>query len=301
MLKKNLIMTFVAVFVAGGIAIKVLPISYEYDTTITQSKTSYKSENYIKNIALSTSYIHKNSEYKSLISFSDKIEKNFSDVVNSNEKNYEYNFETNSADINKQTHTISESMKSNNKDTNEQANIISNPEGSNSNVNIDKQTNVISESIESSNKKTSEQTNIISKSEGSNNNVNIDKQASVISEYIESNNKDTSEQTNIISKPEDSNNNVNIDKQTNTISEAKVEIPTIYYDRTTSIYANDNKTLLRVEYYLNNKLTYYSRIEQFDVTTNSYFEKIYKYDYETDTEILIRTDVYSNGNLIKSY
>ena len=71
----------------------------------------------------------------------------------------------------------------------------------------------------------------------------------------------------------------------------------IHYDRTTSIYANDNITLLRIEYYVNNKLTYYSSVEQFDSTTHSYIEKI----YEATTLSLIRTDMYSNGNLVKSY
>lgn len=75
----------------------------------------------------------------------------------------------------------------------------------------------------------------------------------------------------------------------------------IQYDRTTTIYANDNITLLRVEYYLNNKLTYYSVVEQFDATTKSYIEKIYKCNLETNINPLVCTREYKNGNLIKSY
>ena len=98
-----------------------------------------------------------------------------------------------------------------------------------------------------------------------------------------------------------SNNNVSTNKQTNTTTTSEVKTPTIYYDRTTSIYANDNITLLRVEYYKNNKLTYYSVVEQFDAETKSYIEKIYQCNRVTNINPLIRTDVYANGNLIKSY
>lgn len=87
----------------------------------------------------------------------------------------------------------------------------------------------------------------------------------------------------------------NTTKQTTT--NTKVTKPTLYYDRTTTIYANDNITLLRVEYYKNNKLTYYSVVEQFDANTKSYVEKIYKCNHETNIDTLIRTDVYVNGNL----
>lgn len=103
------------------------------------------------------------------------------------------------------------------------------------------------------------------------------------------------------SPSENLNSNISVNEQTSSVSTPSVEIPKIYYDRTTSIYENDNKTLIRVEYYVNNKLTYYSRVEQFDVSTTSYVEKIYKYNYETNTEVLIRTDVYSNGKLVQSY
>lgn len=73
------------------------------------------------------------------------------------------------------------------------------------------------------------------------------------------------------------------------------------YDHTTSIYANDNETLLRVEYYdNNNKLTHYSVVTDFDSSTTSYTEKIYTYDNDTQTEILQRTDTYVNGVLDNS-
>ncbi len=115
------------------------------------------------------------------------------------------------------------------------------------------------------------------------------------------NNNDTNKQIDTTPFSQNVNSDVHTNEKTSAISTPEVKIPTLYYDRTTSIYENDNKTLIRVEYYVNNKLTYYSRVEQFDVTTNSYVEKIYKYNYETNTEILVRTDVYSNGKLVKSY
>lgn len=93
----------------------------------------------------------------------------------------------------------------------------------------------------------------------------------------------------------------NIEKKTNTTTTSKVKTQTIHYDRTTSIYTDDKKTLLRIEYYLNNKLTYYSDIEKYDATTKSYIEKIYKCNHETNIDPLIRTDVYVNGKLTKSY
>lgn len=74
--------------------------------------------------------------------------------------------------------------------------------------------------------------------------------------------------------------------------------PEIVYDHTTSIYTNDEKTLLRVEYYNDqNKLAYYSSIENYDNDTKSYTENIYSYDSESQTQILERTDVYVNGEL----
>lgn len=91
-----------------------------------------------------------------------------------------------------------------------------------------------------------------------------------------------------------------IDKETTNNTEEKKFIP-IFYDRTTSIYDNDNITLLRIEYYKNSKLMYYSAIENFNAETNTYIEKIYHYDWDTNIEYLIRTDSYVNGQLIHSY
>lgn len=73
------------------------------------------------------------------------------------------------------------------------------------------------------------------------------------------------------------------------------------YHHTTSIYDNDEKTLLRVEYYDdNNKLIQYSSVSNFDSNTNSYTENIYHYDNESETSVLDRTDTYVNGSLSSS-
>lgn len=73
------------------------------------------------------------------------------------------------------------------------------------------------------------------------------------------------------------------------------------YDRTTKIYENDGKTLIRVEYYdENNKLTHYSSVVDHDPETNSYTENIYTYDEETQTQILQRTDVYEGSETEKA-
>lgn len=91
-----------------------------------------------------------------------------------------------------------------------------------------------------------------------------------------------------------------IDKETINNNE-DIKFTPIFYDRTTSIYDNDNITLLRIEYYKNNKLMYYSAIENFNADTKSYIEKIYHYDWDTNIEYLIRTDSYVNGQLVNSY
>ena len=73
------------------------------------------------------------------------------------------------------------------------------------------------------------------------------------------------------------------------------------YHHTTSIYGDDKSTLLRVEYYDDqNKLYQYSDITNYDSSTNSYTEKIYHYDEESQTEVLDRTDTYVNGVLSSS-
>lgn len=116
-----------------------------------------------------------------------------------------------------------------------------------------------------------------------------------------SNNSVSNNQAATSSQLKSTNSNINTENQNSTNPTLEVKIPTIHYDRTTSIYANDNITLLRIEYYINNQLTYYSVIEQFDATTKSYIEKIYQCDRETNIDPLVRTDVYANGKLIKSY
>lgn len=73
------------------------------------------------------------------------------------------------------------------------------------------------------------------------------------------------------------------------------------YHHTTSIYENDEKTLIRVEYYdENNHLSHYSSVTNFDSETNSYTEEIYHYDEESKTSVLDRTDTYVNGELSSS-
>lgn len=73
------------------------------------------------------------------------------------------------------------------------------------------------------------------------------------------------------------------------------------YHHTTSIYDNDEQTLLRVEYYdENGKLINYSSVTDFDTSTNSYKENIYHYDEETQSSVLDRTDTYVNGSLSSS-
>lgn len=76
---------------------------------------------------------------------------------------------------------------------------------------------------------------------------------------------------------------------------------TFDYHHTTSIYENDNVTLIRVEYYDdNNKLINYSSVTDFDSSTNSYTENIYTWDNENQTSVLVRTDTYMDGSLSSS-
>lgn len=73
------------------------------------------------------------------------------------------------------------------------------------------------------------------------------------------------------------------------------------YHHTTSIYANDDSTLLRVEYYdENNNLFEFSQVTNHDTTTNSYTEDVYSYDEATDSLVHERTDTYVNGELSSS-
>lgn len=115
------------------------------------------------------------------------------------------------------------------------------------------------------------------------------------------NNTNTNEETTPSSELKNENNNVSDKKESNSNTTVEIKIPTINYDRTTSIYTDDYSSLLRIEYYSNNKLAFYSVIEEYDATTKSYIEKIYQCNRETNIDPLIRTDVYVNGNLTKSY
>lgn len=164
-----------------------------------------------------------------------------------------------------------------------------------------------------SNNTTNEQTSNTSKLKDVNsdvikNQVSTDAQTTTSSQLkiannnaTKSNTTSTNVQTTTSSQSQDTNSNVNTEKQTNTNTTLETKIPTIHYDRTTSIYTDDYNTLLRIEYYVNNKLTYYSEIEKYDDTTKSYVEKIYQCNRETNIDPLIRTDVYINGILTKSY
>lgn len=87
-----------------------------------------------------------------------------------------------------------------------------------------------------------------------------------------------------------SNNSVAADGNSSSVS-----VDNSYY-RTTSIYDNDETTLLRVEYYNeNNQLINYSVVTDFDSSSNSYTETIYDSNC-----VLERTDVYVNGSLSSS-
>lgn len=73
------------------------------------------------------------------------------------------------------------------------------------------------------------------------------------------------------------------------------------YGHTTSIYTNDESTLLRVEYYdENNKLVEYSSVTDYDTDTKSYTETVYRYDDENQVQVVVRTDTYVNGELVSS-
>ncbi len=134
----------------------------------------------------------------------------------------------------------------------------------------------------------------------SNNQTTNQKNNNLISENLSNNSEKNKQEINNYQVENQNNqqttNAQQVNENNNTSTTPEVKTQTIQYDRTTTIYANDNITLLRVEYYLNNKLTYYSVVEQFDATTKSYIEKIYNCNLD-----LIRTDVYKNGKLTSSY
>lgn len=57
--------------------------------------------------------------------------------------------------------------------------------------------------------------------------------------------------------------------------------------RTVRYYANDNVTLIRVEYYdAYNRLVKYSEVKNFDSDSKSYTEDVYHYDIENQKEVL---------------
>lgn len=98
-----------------------------------------------------------------------------------------------------------------------------------------------------------------------------------------------------------SNNTAAANNSTAPASTSSPVQPVKDYERTTSIYTNDEQTLLRVEYYdANEKLIKYSQVSDYDHDTKSYTENIYHYDNETNTQVLERTDTYVNGSLVSS-
>lgn len=262
--KKKLVITitFAIVAIVGGILIKTLPVFHSVHATIGMSQVSN-----IKDVIVDSSNVKANDTNEDLNEVSDT--KNISDAQYNND------------DINKQEIVSPELEKTTNHANKQETPSAQIKKTTNSNGANSQET--VSAQIE----KTS-----------NNNDANNQETVSVQAEKPSNN---TNKQETVTSQLKDTNSNVNTENQSNTNASSKVEKPTIHYDRTTSIYANDNITLLRVEYYANNKLTYYSVVEQFDAMTKSYIEKIYQCNRETNIDPLIRTDVYSNGNLIKSY
>lgn len=198
-----------------------------------------------------------------------------------NEKTQDYSIkEKNTAEVSADVQNVQEN-------NNQELNSVADAENSSNNDANHQETT--SSQLENSNNK------------DANNQKNINYQQKNPSNYSEINTQETTnfQPENLNSQQVASNQQKNENINTNTVSEAKIS--TIHYDRTTSIYADDNITLLRIEYYINNKLTYYSVIKQFDATTKSYIEEIYQCNRETNIDPLIRTDVYVNGTLTKSY
>lgn len=73
------------------------------------------------------------------------------------------------------------------------------------------------------------------------------------------------------------------------------------YHHTTSIYADDDATLLRVEYLdENGKVVEYSKVTDYDKDTNSYTETVYAYDWDEEKEYVMRTNTYVDGELVSS-
>lgn len=73
------------------------------------------------------------------------------------------------------------------------------------------------------------------------------------------------------------------------------------YGHITRIYEDHSDVLIRVEYYDDaNHLCEYSVVENYDKASNSYTEKVYRYDEVNDVQVLTRTDTYVNGVLVSS-
>lgn len=73
------------------------------------------------------------------------------------------------------------------------------------------------------------------------------------------------------------------------------------YHHTSSIYDDDDATLLRVEYLdENGKIVEYSAVTDYDKDTNSYTETVYAYDWDEEKEYVMRTDTYVDGELVSS-
>ena len=307
-------MIIVLAIIVGVILIKILPAFHNVNTTIKISQVSDIKENYIKDVIVDFQNVQRNNDNKDLNLLSDakNINNNFqynNDINKQETANYQLEkLNSNNDDVNKQE-TVNfqlEKSNSNNVNTNKQEITNSQLEKLNSNNDNANKQEIASSQLENPNNNnidTINQETINSQLEKSNGNNNDANKQEIASSQLEkpNNNNDTNNQETISSKLEETNSNVNTENQGSENADLEIKIPTIHYDRTTSIYANDNITLLRIEYYVNNKLTYYSVIEQFDATTKSYIEKIYQCNRETNIDSLIRTDVYDNGNLIKSY
>lgn len=288
-LEKNLIITLVAVITtiaALGVSTKIL--FKLHDSNTTNEKMQYSSIKEVNMTCVSTNAKNNEENYNEELNSIIDIEN-----LSNNDANYEQI-------------TNSQLEKSNNNYENNQKIINFQQRNSNnySEINNQKIINIKTESLKNTNNQQVASTQ--PKSENVNTNVTSEPKDKNINQNttVEHDNENIDTNTMTEAKEENIDSNIASESENETVREnttPEPEISEIYYDRTTSIYDDDRVTLLRVEYYLNNKLTYYSVIEQFDVTTKSYIEKIYKCNLETNIDPLVRTDVYYNGNLTNSY
>lgn len=122
-----------------------------------------------------------------------------------------------------------------------------------------------------------------------------------VSASVDSN--DGSTENNYVSPSADSNNQSSPAPApaADTGSNASSASDSTNYHHTTSIYTDDESTLLRVEYYDdNNHLFEYSSVSDYDKNTNSYTETVYQWDEENKVSVPTRTDTYVNGELTSS-